>query len=126
MTRAVLSLLLLLTCSMPALGDDYALKLLKDWIEAVQNHVPGVPDEALATIADWDRDDLIRMQPFVRVLVGYSTTDANRRLQSRNRLSNIDAAGVRSMATMALQGPRFNDFVKRAALLHTDAVLIAD
>lgn len=126
MTRAALGLLLLLTCALPARGDDYALKLLQDWIEAVQTHVPGVPDEALAAIADWNRDDLILMQPFVRLLVGYSTTDANRRLQSRNRVSNTDAIAVRSMSTMAMQGPRFSDFVKRAALLHTDAVLIAE
>ena len=54
-------------------------------------------------------------------LVG-SVPDPRRVRVSSIRLSRADAAEVRELATTALGSRSANDFMKRAALLHTDVV----
>ncbi len=100
------------------------IRLLKVWIAAVHAHVPGSSDQAAASIAAWDRSDLIRLRPFVLALVG-SVPDPRRVRVSSIRLSRADAAEVRELATTALGSRSANDFIKRAALLHSDVVLRA-
>lgn len=120
---AVIALLILVSTGTTA-ADEATIRLLKVWIDAVHAHVPGTSDRAAASIAVWDRGDLIRLRPFVQALVG-SVPDPRRVRVSRIRLSSADAAEMRALATTALGSLSANDFVKRAALLHSDVVLRA-
>lgn len=72
MARAVLALLILLAIAPPARAqaDPYAMQLLRDWIDAVHAHVPGTFDDPATSIAAWNREDQLRLHPYVLTLVG--------------------------------------------------------
>ena len=123
LARAAVIALLVLASTGSTAADEASIRLLKIWIAAVHAHVPGSSDQAAASIAVWDRSDLIRLRPFVLALVG-SVPDPRRVRVTSIRLSNADAAEVRELATTALGSRSANDFIKRAALLHTDIVLL--
>jgi hypothetical protein len=124
LARAAVIALLVLSSIRTTAADEATIHLLKVWIAAVHAHVPGTSDQAAASIAVWDRWDLIRLRPFVHALVG-SVPDARTVRVTRIQLSNADAVEVRALATTALGSLSANDFIKRAALLHSDLVLRA-
>jgi tetratricopeptide (TPR) repeat protein len=127
MARATLAILVLLTAvSLRAQGrsDPRALELLEDWVTAVQAHEPGRLDAAVAGIAAWDRDSLLRARPYIRHYVDSLGATWRLRRMPKASLPDIDAAAVRNTA-VATNQERANDFIKRAALLHTDVVLLA-
>src|SRR6478752_2536784 len=127
MARIALALLLLVQATparSPRLADPYTRKLLDEWVAAVTNHVPGVLDQSAATIASWDRDALLRVQPLARAWVDVLGATWRARQMKSVPLSEVDRAEIKRLATAPDQ-LRANDFIKRAALLHTDVVLLA-
>lgn len=127
MARAALALFLLLASGLPAQpqgrSDPRALQLLNEWVAAVQAHEPGKLDGAAAGMAAWDRDALLRARPYVRQYVDSLGAAWRLRRLPRTPLPDIDRATVLGMANAKGQ-ERANDFIKRAALLHTDVVLL--
>jgi len=127
MARIAIALLLLVQATparSPRLADPYTRKLLDEWVAAVTNHVPGVLDQPAATIASWDRDALLRVQPLARAWVDVLGATWRARQMKSVPLSEVDRAEIKRLATAPDQ-LRANDFIKRAALLHTDVVLLA-
>jgi hypothetical protein len=128
MARAALALFVLLASGLPAQpqgrSDPRALQLLGEWVAAVQAHQPGALDTAAAGMAAWDRDALLRARPYVRQYVDSLGLPWRLRRLPRTALPDIDRATVQGMVRTAGQ-ERANDFIKRAALLHTDVVLLA-
>ena len=128
MARLALAILLLLAQATPArsqrLADPYTRQLLDEWVAAVKNHVPGVLDQPAAAIAAWDRDALLRVQPLVRTWVELLGATWRARQMKSAPLSEVERAEIKRMATAPDQ-QQANDFIKRAALLHTDVVLLA-
>jgi hypothetical protein len=137
MARAALAILVLLAAIAPPAqagpetrlhdqgqSDPLALQLLEEWIAAVQAHRPGELDAAAVEMAGWDRDSLLLARPYVRHYVDVLGATWRLRRLPRAPLSDIDAATVQRRAATSAQD-RANDFIKRAALLHTDVVLLA-
>jgi tetratricopeptide (TPR) repeat protein len=137
MARAALALfVLLIAASLPAAAglktrlydqsrsDQRALELLDDWVKAVGAHEPGRLDAAVLGIAGWDRDSLLRVRPYVRHYVDVLGATWRLRRMPRASLWEVDAAVVAASAVATSQ-EHANDFIKRAALLHTDVVLLA-
>lgn len=125
LARTTVIALFVLASTGTTAADEAAIRLLKVWIDAVHAHVPGSVDPALGSISTLDREDLLRLQPFVRALVGFAPDPRRVRATRRVWLSQADAAEVQLLAQMALRNLSVNDFRKRAALLHTDVVLLA-
>jgi hypothetical protein len=127
MARIALAILLLLAPATPArsqrLPDPYTRQLLDQWVTAVKNHVPGALDQPVAAIAAWDRDALLRVQPLVRTWVELLGERWRARPMKGAPLTEVERAEIRRLATAPDQ-LRANDFIKRAALLHTDVVLL--
>ena len=128
MARIALAILLLLAQATPArsqrLADPYTRQLLDEWVAAVKNHVPGVLDQPAAAIAAWDRDALLRVRPLVRAWVDVLGATWRTRQMKSVPLPEVERAEIKRMATAPDQ-LQANDFIKRAALLHTDVVLLA-
>ena len=127
MARVALAILVLFASGSPAQAqaDAHSLQLLHDWVTAVNTHVPGAFDEAVTSIAAWDRGDLLRAQPLVRALVAFMGDQRRAQPMRRAQLREADAAEVKTIAKLAQGTLDANDFIKRAALLHTDIVLLA-
>lgn len=123
LARVAVIALMFLASTRTTAADEATIRLLKVWIAAVQAHVPGEVDPPLGSISTLNREDLLRLRPFARALVGL-VPDPRRTRVSRVQLPNADTAEVRFLAQTALAGRTANDFVKRAALLHTDVVLL--
>jgi tetratricopeptide (TPR) repeat protein len=109
--------------SSSATADERAMGMLRDWILAVQQHVPDEPDAALARIHSWSYDDLSLMRAYVEALAGAPLKGNQDRVTRRRRISDRELQEIEELRTVL---PRdFTTFLKRAALLHTDAVLLA-
>jgi len=128
MARAALVVLILFALDSAAYpqgrSDPQALKLLSEWVAAVRAHVPGAHDGAVVELAGWDRDDLLRTLPYARAWVDTLGATWRARALRAAPLPAADAETIRRMATAPDQ-ERANDFIKRAALLHTDVVLLS-
>lgn len=105
-------------------GNERAMGMLRDWITAVDQHVAGDFDPALATITAWTHNDLELMRPYVEALAG--TPNNNRdRARRRTLIGSDDMAAIKEIAKdLTLRGG-FDTFLKRAAMLHTDAALLS-
>lgn len=129
MARIAVTLLAVLASGLPAhsqgRSDSGALHLLNRWVDAVRTHEPGVVDAAVAAIAAWDRDELLRAQPYVRAYVGILGATWRTRDTRIPSLPAEDIAAIKEkVKATAPDRARANDFIKRAALLHTDVVLL--
>ena len=79
--------------------------------------MPGEDDQALASIAAWPREDLQLARPWIRVLALIATDRWDGRLKAK------DVHRLEAMALQARGATDGNDFVKRAALLHSDIAM---
>jgi tetratricopeptide (TPR) repeat protein len=123
LARTAAIALLLLASTLTTTADEAELRTLREWIDAVQSHVPGEVDKPLGVISTWNRDDLIRLQPFVRILLGLRPERGVR--TSGRAISESDTAVVRRLSALTLgTDGSASEFAKRAALLHTDVVLL--
>ena len=97
--------------------------MLRDWISAVQQHAVGESDAALARIGAWTYDDLEMMRAYVEALADLPIKDNRDRARRRSLIDDQDRAEIAELRKLAV--PRdFTTFLKRAALFHTDAVLL--
>jgi tetratricopeptide (TPR) repeat protein len=115
---------LLITAMLAGSSDnERAMRMLGEWIIAVDRHAPGDSDAALERVAAWSIDDLALLRGYVEVLSDLPN-DSPQRASRRRAISGNDMAAIR-MRTKELQARGdFNAFLKRAAILHTDAALL--
>jgi predicted negative regulator of RcsB-dependent stress response len=100
-------------------------ELLTEWVAAVQSHTPGAMDDAVGAIAAWNRSELLLAQPFVRAMADTIGTRWRSRPLKPVNLTQAEILAIAGMAPLATSETAANDFIKRAALLHTDALLVA-
>jgi tetratricopeptide (TPR) repeat protein len=128
MARIALAILLVAASALPARTQvsPVVAELLTEWVTAVQAHTPGVMDAAVATIAAWNRSELLLVKPYARAMVNAMGAQWRRQpLKWDDNLSPTDAVAISALAPPAATEAGVNDFIKRAAMLHTDAVLLA-
>jgi len=104
-----------------ASSNERAILLLRDWIDAVGHHRAGETDPALSTIGEWTYEDVELMRPFLESLVGAQPRGNEERRQRLSRLTAADQAAIRELHVRL--GLDVDAFRRRAAILHTDAVL---
>jgi tetratricopeptide (TPR) repeat protein len=118
----LIALLLAVAVTSASASNDRALLLLDGWIKSVDQHSAGESDEALARLTDWTYNDLELMRGYVEALVGLPLNTRAR--DNRRSIVGRDFAAIKERVTdLKLRG-RFDDFMKRAAILHTDAALL--
>jgi len=127
MARVALAVLLVVVSVLPARTQVHPLvsELLHEWVAAVQAHTPGVMDDAVATIAAWNRSELLLAQPFVLDIGDTVGAPWRSRQLKRKPLPPEDAVAIDGLTLFVKTEAQANDFLKRAALLHTDVVLMA-
>ena len=119
----LIGLLLSIVLIPPPAPNERAMGMLRDWISAVQQHAVGESDAALARIGAWSYDDLDMMRAYVEALAGLPTKNDRDRARRRSLIDDRGQAEIAELSKRAV--PRdFPSFLKRAALLHTDAVLL--
>lgn len=115
--------LLSIVLILPPAPNERAIGMLRDWISAVQQHAVGESDAALARIGAWTYDDLEMMRAYVEALAGLPIKDNRDRARRRTLIDDRDLVTMAELRKLAV--PRdFPTFLKRAALFHTDAVLL--
>lgn len=92
--------------------------LVRDWVAAVNAHVPGEADEAARSIAAWTRAELELALPFVGAL-----TNLEADLGAKG-VNASQSAYLRELATIARGHGEAHRLALRGALLHTDIVTI--
>jgi tetratricopeptide (TPR) repeat protein len=95
--------------------NDVSVQALENWIGAVRTHTPGRADDAVVMVAGWSfeaREDLnTSIGLFLSALIGGSLkTDNN---SAANRVAALGRAAGK-------------DFLKRAAVLHSDVAAYGD
>ncbi|HEX6162135.1 MAG TPA: tetratricopeptide repeat protein [Vicinamibacterales bacterium] len=103
--------------------DERAMRMFSEWLDAVEQHVPGEEDAALARIVAWTADDVEAMRGYIELLSGLPNDNPARAARQR-RISRSDRAAIQMRASDLRGRGRLLPFVKRAALLHTDAALL--
>jgi len=96
-----------------------SLQYLRGWVNAVNRHTPGYPDGAVEAIATLTYGDRVQLNPsytfFMRPLRGEA-------VPARNDIER----DVLELARVTRASPGAQTFLKRAAMLHADAVVFAD
>ena len=100
-----------------------ALRMLDDWIVAVDQHVPGQRDVALEHIAGWTLDDVDLVRGYIEVFSGVRNNTAGRAFR-RRAINRIDMAAIGERSNEIRGRGGFDRFLKRAAILHSDAALV--
>jgi tetratricopeptide (TPR) repeat protein len=103
--------------------DERAMRMLHEWVDAVDQHVAGEEDAPLARIMAWSMDDLDTMRGYVELVSGLPN-DTPARAARRRRMSGADRTAVIARGRELQARGNFDQFLKRAALLHTDAALL--
>lgn len=104
-------------------ADDRDILRLRGWIDAVERHSAGQSDEALGVVTAWPHEDLERMRPYIEALVQAPTQDNAARVR-RRRNSDINTTTVGELTRSLMFRGDFDDFKRRAAMLHTDAAIL--
>jgi tetratricopeptide (TPR) repeat protein len=99
-----------------------AMKMLQDWITAVDQHRAGERDPALRTIGAWNHDDLDMMRAYVEAIA--ELPNRGDRAARRSHISGGDMAKIRNHSMSLQARGNFDRFLKRAAILHTDLALL--
>ena len=116
------ALLLAIAVNSASASNDHAMLLLDSWIKAVDQHAAGESDEALARITNWNYNDLELMRGYVEALVELPLS--NRARETRRRTVGRDLAAIKELIrNLKLKGD-FEEFKKRAAILHTDTAIL--
>lgn len=123
MLRAVAVAAGLLVCTASLRGDERTLRMLGDWIDMVDRHAAGERDDSLSRIGDWSVEDLLLIRPYIEALTE-APLDHRARTTRRGDISRGDMGAIRELTKRLQARGTFDDFRKRAALLHTDAALI--
>src|SRR5688572_17496734 len=121
----VIALALAITLSGTS-SDDRAMRMLHDWIAAVEAHAAGESDAALATITAWTYTDVELLRPFLEAFVDAPLRNNKGRQNRRSLIAKGDLAAIREVARPHRDTGRLDTFRRRAAVFHTDAALLAD
>ena len=118
-----LTALLVVSLLAPGAEDPRTVRMLDEWIVAVDQHTPGQRDAALDHVAGWSLDDIDRLRGYIEVFSGVRNNTASRAFR-RRAISGDDMASIRERANEMQARGGFDRFLKRAAILHTDAALV--
>lgn len=114
---------LILSIAIASSADsERAMGMLDQWILMVDRHAAGERDEALRTIGAWNTDDLDLMRAYIAAVTEVPVDSRERNLRQR-QISGPEMHVIRER-TMDLKRRGFDDFRKRAAVLHTDAAIL--
>ena len=116
--------MLLLTAAGKAGADERGVLRLRGWIDAVDKHAAGQTDAALGVVTAWTYEDLEVMRPYVEALFGLPAAQRSARAMRRRSLGSNDTAALALLTRSLLGRGDFVVFMKRAAILHTDAALL--
>jgi tetratricopeptide (TPR) repeat protein len=119
--RTVAFLLIVAVAS--STDNPRAMQLLTEWVVIVNRHAAGERDAALAQIGSWNADDLEMMRAYIDALTEVPL-DNPARVTRRRPISGNELAAIRERTQVLRAGGNFNEFRKRAAVLHTDTALL--
>jgi hypothetical protein len=111
----------------------HRITLLRDWVAAVERHVPGELDAAAMSLVSWSRDDVETAWLDVQALIAIVARPTATRFTARPSGQTVDVADSPGLATLremaaAIRtragGP--DPFYKRAAVLHADIAMSDD
>jgi tetratricopeptide (TPR) repeat protein len=115
---------LLLVVLLTATSDnERAMRMLNEWIDAVDRHAAGERDQPLATIGAWNTDDLQMMRAYIEAFSGVPLDNAQRAAR-RRQISGTDLKTIQIRAAEIQARSKLDTFRKRAVILHTDAALL--
>jgi tetratricopeptide (TPR) repeat protein len=107
----------------PALRPGHDLPRLREWIDAVDRHIPGQPDRAAIVVGSWSRAQLEVLFLDLKSLVQLVTTPDRPRFP--RALRDFTLPELQELQDLAArEAQAVNRLVKRAALLHTDIALL--
>lgn len=120
-------------------AEVHPLALLGQWLSAIERHQPGEADAAVLAAAAWSRSDLRQLSSDIQVLVAVVRNPASDRFRIRALESDMmprgqevttrtlrpaDRAVLDALAKRVREaGP--NIILRRAVILHTDAIVLA-
>ena len=119
MIRATAACVLALAAAGPATAQPQkSVDALRQWTEAVRKHQPGTPDAAAAQVASWSYAHRVKLNP------------AMERFFTMLRVEPVGRQTPQQQEILALVRQARNDagipaFIRRAAILHTDAAVFA-
>ena len=117
MRRAVLFVLLSMACVSPLCGQDEASAgALDRWVAAVNVHTPGKPDAPIARIDSMSFADRKQLQPAMLMFLHLLPVEPGR---PRTKAQ----ATIFSLVRKVQQDWGVASFLRRAAILHTDAAV---
>jgi tetratricopeptide (TPR) repeat protein len=111
-----------------------SFSIVRTWVDAVRRHHPGEPDSATFVPAGWSRSEVqqawVDVQVLGRLLHNHTIAAGEIRIvQAGNRvrvqMADADLAALRTLAEEIQRTEPADDFLKRAAVLHTDTVQFA-
>jgi tetratricopeptide (TPR) repeat protein len=123
--RLAALLLSIVLASVTATADERAIRMLSDWVVAVDQHTAGESDQALTRITAWTYDDLELMRTYVETLAEAPTVNNRDRGRRWTALGANDREQIHVLKEQVRRRGDFDTFRKRAAVLHTDAALLA-
>lgn len=103
--------------------DERTMRMFQEWFDAVDQHAAGEEDAALARILAWSSDDLEAMRGHIELLSDLPNNTPSRAAR-RRLVSGSDRTLVGLRGNDLRNRGRFEAFLKRAALLHTDVALL--
>jgi tetratricopeptide (TPR) repeat protein len=116
------ALLLTLAVTSASATNDRAMRLLDEWILSVDQHSAGESDAALSHLTGWSYNDLELMRGYVEALVELPVSSRAR--EARRRIVGRDFGAVKELGkNLRIRGD-FEEFKKRAVMLHTDAAIL--
>jgi tetratricopeptide (TPR) repeat protein len=123
--RLAALLLSIVFASASATADERAIRMLSDWVIAVDQHTAGESDKALTRITAWTYDDLELMRTYVETLAEAPTVNNRDRGRRWTALGANDKVQIAALKEEVRRRGDFDSFRKRAAVLHTDAAILA-
>ena len=113
---------------------SHHVTVLREWVRAVERHTPGEVDAAALWPTTLTRDEVGQLWVDVRALIAYITDPRAKEFfvrpaGERSRLVRVfttpqDVAALRKLALDIKQGIGAQQFYKRAAVLHSDVVML--
>jgi tetratricopeptide (TPR) repeat protein len=116
------ALLLSIVVTTANAANDHAMRLLDHWILSVQQHTAGESDAALSRLNDWTFNDLELVRGYVEALVELPLNTRER--DARRKIVGRDFTAVQERTKNLRVKGDFDEFKKRATILHTDAAIL--
>jgi len=108
----------------------HRITLIRDWARAVELHIPGELDAAVASLIAWTSDDIARAWLDVQALIAVVRRPTTTRFRARPSDRTIDFSSSAGLATLREVAASIRTraggsdlFYKRAATLHADIAM---